>query len=175
MFCVLLMVAGNETTRNGISGGMKLLIEHPQVRQRLLDQPALIPDAVEEMLRLTSPVVSFVRTATQDHVLRDKTIKKGERVLMLYPSANRDAEEFAEPDTFDIDRKPLHVAFGIGNHFCLGANLARMEMRVAFREILRRMPDMQYKEDGPQMAKAALVRSFQHMRVRYTPESRRAA
>jgi cytochrome P450 len=175
MFCVLLMVAGNETTRNGISGGMTLLMDNPEAHEKLVKNPALIPDAVEEMLRMTSPVVSFTRTATQDHPLGDKVVKKGQRVLMLYPSANRDEDEFPKADVFDIARKPLHVAFGIGNHFCLGANLARMEMRVAFREILRRIPDLKYADDGPVMAKASLVRSFQHLRVRYTPESRRAA
>jgi len=170
MFCVLLMVAGNETTRNGLSGGMKLLIEHPRERQRLLDDPTLIPGAMEELLRLTSPVVSFLRTATEDTELVGKRIKKGEKVLMLYPSANRDADVFDRPDELDIDRNPQHLAFGIGNHFCLGANLARMELRVAFRELLRRTPDMRYANGGPVMAPSALVRSFQRMDVVFTPE-----
>ncbi len=171
MFCVLLMVAGNETTRNGLSGGMKLLIEHPEARQRLLDDPSLIPGAMEELLRLTSPVVSFIRTATQDTELCGKTIKKGEKVLMLYPSANRDSRQFDRPDELDIERNPQHLAFGIGNHFCLGANLARMELRVAFAELLKRTPDMGYKNGGPVMAPSALVRSFKHMEVVYTPEA----
>lgn len=171
MFCVLLLVAGNETTRNGISGGMKLLIENPEARQALIDQPEKIPAACEEMLRLTTPVISFVRTATEDTELRGTPIKKGQKVLMVYPSANRDADEFKDPDTLDIDRNPQHLAFGIGNHFCLGANLARMELRVTFREVLKRLPDMQYTNGGPVMAPSALVRSFQHMQVTYTPES----
>jgi len=170
MFCVLLLVAGNETTRNALSGGMQLLIEHPPARRRLLEQPELIPDAVEEMLRLTSPVISFVRTATEDTELAGRKIATGQRVLMVYPSANRDERVFEDPDTFDIDRKPLHLAFGIGNHFCLGANLARMELRVAFRELLRRLPDMEYAAGGPAMAPSALVRSFAQMDVRFTPE-----
>ena len=86
---------------------------------------------------------------------------------MLYPSANRDSEVFDRPDEFDLDRNPQHLAFGIGNHFCLGANLARMEMRVAFREILGRLPEMHYANGGPVMAPSALVRSFQHMDVVY--------
>lgn len=169
---ILLMVAGNETTRNGLSGGMQLLIENPEARQRLIDDPSLIPNAVEEMLRLVSPVVSFQRTATQDTQLRDVEIKQGDRVLMIYGSANRDESEFENADHFDIDRKPHHVAFGIGNHFCMGANLARMELRVALNEILRRIPDMRYASDGPERGNSALVRSVQHMYVKFTPERR---
>jgi cytochrome P450 family 142 subfamily A polypeptide 1 len=169
MLLVVLMVAGNETTRNALAGGMQLLIEHPDVRQRLIDDPARIPGAVEEMLRLTSPVHSFSRTATRDTVLRDREIRKGERVLMIYPSANRDADVFPDPDRFDIDRNPHHLAFGIGKHFCLGANLARMELRVAFAELLRRLPDMEYAAGGPILKPSALVRTMTEMKVRFTP------
>jgi len=168
---ILLMVAGNETTRNGLSGGMQLLIENPEARQRLIDDPSLIPAAVEEMLRLVSPVLSFQRTATQDTELGGVPIAKGEKILMIYGSANRDENEFENPDTFDIDRNPHHLAFGIGNHFCLGANLARMELRVAFEELLRRLPDMEYATDGPELGTSALVRSVQHLHVKYTPEA----
>ncbi len=168
--CVLLMVAGNETTRNGLTGMMQLLIENPEARQALVDDPSLIPDAVEEALRLTSPVLSFLRTATEDTELRGVSIKQGEKVLMIYGSANRDAEAFENPDVFDIHRKPHHLAFGIGNHFCMGANLARMELRVAFEEILRRFPDMEYAASGPEFSPSALVRSVAHMYVKYTPE-----
>jgi cytochrome P450 family 142 subfamily A polypeptide 1 len=172
--CILLMVAGNETTRNGLSGGMQLLIENPEARQRLIDDPSLIPDAIEEMLRLVSPVLSFQRTATQDTELRGVKIAKGQKALMIYGSANRDAEQFENPEVFDIDRKPQHVAFGIGNHFCLGANLARMELRVAFAELLRRFPDMRYSRGGPEMGLSALVRSVKHLHVAYTPEAQSA-
>ena len=168
---ILLMVAGNETTRNGLSGGMQLLIEHPEEQRRLAEDPSLIPGAVEEILRLVSPVLSFQRTATADTELHGTPIKKGERVLMLYGSANRDERQFDAPETFDIDRRPQHLAFGMGNHFCLGANLARMELRVALTEILRRLPDMRYATTGPQFGESALVRNVQHMYVRYTPES----
>ena len=167
---ILLMVAGNETTRNGLSGAMQLLIENPDVRQRLIDDPSLIPAAIEEILRLVSPVLSFQRTATEDTELRGVPIKKGERVLMVYGSANQDVEAFENPEKFDIDRNPHHLAFGIGNHFCLGANLARMELRVALVELLRRLPDMRYATGGPELGESALVRSVKHLHVKFTPE-----
>jgi cytochrome P450 family 142 subfamily A polypeptide 1 len=168
--CVLLLVAGNETTRNGLSGAMQLLIENPDVQKRLAANPSLIPGAIEEMLRLVSPVLSFARTATRDTSLRGVPIAKGQKVLMIYGAANRDPEAFPEPDRLDIDRHPHHLAFGIGNHFCMGANLARMELRVALTEILRRLPDMRYAKNGPEFGSSALVRSVKHMHVRFTPE-----
>ena len=153
---------------------MQLLIENPGERQKLIENPSLIPVAVEEMVRVVSPVHAFSRTATRDLELRGKTIRQGQRVLLLYPSANRDADVFEQPDCFRIDRNPTHLGFGVGTHFCLGANLARMEMRVAFEELLRRIPDMQYSAGGPVLLPAALVRSCVEMKVRFTPERRPA-
>ena len=171
MLLTLLLVAGNETTRNALSGGMQLLIEHPEQRQQLIDDPALIPSAVEEMLRLVSPVHSFARTVTEDTELRGQKLLEGQKVLIVYPAGNFDPREFDDPDSFRVDRKPNHVAFGVGSHFCLGANLARMEMRVAFAECLRRLPDMEYASGGPVIVPSSLVRSCSEMKVRFTPES----
>ena len=171
MFCVLLLVAGNETTRNAISGGMQLLIENPGEREKLLADPGLLKSAVEEMVRLVSPVHSFARTATRTSELRGRTIEEGQKVLLMYPSANVDADEFEDPERFRVDRNPHHVGFGIGPHFCLGANLARMEMRVAFEQLLERLPDMEFADDeGPVLKPSSLVRTCERMRVRYTPE-----
>jgi len=168
---VILLVAGNETTRNAISGGMQLLIENPDERRKLLEDPSKIPAACEEMVRLVSPVHSFGRTVMRDTELRGRKLRAGEQVLLLYPSANRDAAVFEDPDAFRVDRHPTHVGFGVGSHFCLGANLARMEMRVAFAELLRRFPDMEYAGSGPEIVPAALVRSCVHMPVRFTPQA----
>ena len=140
MFLVQLLVAGNETTRNLIAGGLVALAEHPEQYERLRQDPALVPSAVEELLRWTSPVLSFMRTATSDTELRGVPIAAGEPLLMLFASANRDEEVFG-PSAGDLDvgRSPNpHIAFGFGNHFCLGAALARLEGRVVLEELLQR-------------------------------------
>ena len=136
-----------------------------------MNNPDLIPMAVEEIVRHVSPVLNFVRTATEDTELRGTAIKKGEKVLMLYPSANRDSEVFDDPEAFKIDRDPNpHMGFGVGVHFCLGANLARMEIRVVLEEVLRRMPNLAYTNGPPKMHASTLVRNFVTMPVRFTPE-----
>lgn len=159
MFLVLILVAGNETTRNAMSGGMQLLIDNPDQRERLAANPDLMPSAVDEMLRLTSPVHSFTRTLTRDIEFGGSSMSEGDDVLMLYPSANRDAAQFEHPDAFLVDRAPKHLAFGIGPHFCLGASLARMEMQVVFTTVLQRMSDFAYVDGGPVIAPSALVRN----------------
>jgi len=143
MFMTLLLVAGNETTRNAITGGMLALMEHPEQCALLRRQPELIHRAVEEILRWVTPIICFRRTATQDAEIRGQAVAAGDRVLMLYQSANRDERVFVDPDRFDVTRDPNpHVAFGIGTHFCLGANLARAELRIMVEELVRRFPDM---------------------------------
>ena len=136
-YFVLIIAAGNETTRNAITGGVHALLHHPDQRDRLAADPAgMVESAAEEILRWTSPVVQFARTATRDYELNGTTIHAGDTVTLWYPSANRDERQFADPYTFDIGRRPnLHLAFGFGEHFCLGANLARWELRAVFREL----------------------------------------
>lgn len=177
MFMTLLMVAGNETTRNGMSGGMLVLSENPDEYRRLVANPELLPSAVEEILRWTAPIVGFRRTATQDTELRGKKIREGDKVLMLYQSANRDEEVFAEPDRFLIDRQPNdHLTFGIGTHFCLGANLARMEIRTLFEELIRRVPDIQVAPGAqPVRVPSPLVRGISSLPVTFTPERQTVA
>ena len=170
MLLTILLVAGNETTRNGLSGGMQMLIENPSERQKLIDDPALIPGAVEEMIRIVSPVHSFSRTITRDTELHGRELKQGQEILMVYPIANRDPRVFEAPDEFQVERNPTHLGFGVGSHFCLGANLARMEMRVAFTELLKRLPDMEYTHGGPVLKPSSLVRSCTEMKVEFTPE-----
>jgi cholest-4-en-3-one 26-monooxygenase len=143
-FFLLLAVAGNETTRNLISGGMRALIEHPEERARVLADPSLLPSAIEEMLRWVSPLIHFRRTATRDVEMHGTTIREGDKVVIYYPSANNDERVFVNPQTFDVSRRPNdHLAFGIGEHFCLGANLARLEIRLIFEEMLERLPDLE--------------------------------
>ncbi|SHL30449.1 Cytochrome P450 [Pseudonocardia thermophila] len=135
----LFAVAGNETLRNGIPGGMIALLTHPDARRALRADPGLLPDAVEEVLRWWTPVMVFRRTATKDTEIAGQPIAAGEKVVVSFASANRDEAVFAEPDVFDIHRRPTaHLAFGQGPHFCLGAQLARLQMRTLFAELLAR-------------------------------------
>jgi cytochrome P450 len=144
VFFMLLMNAGSETTRNLITGGTLALFEHPDQRARLVEQPDLLPSAIEEMLRWVTPVMHFRRTAREDLELAGQPIAAGDKVVMWYTSANRDEAQFPESDVFDIARTPNeHVAFGAGGpHFCLGASLARLEARILFEEMLTRMPTL---------------------------------
>jgi cytochrome P450 len=171
MLMTLLLVAGNETTRNAISGGMLALMENPEQRDLLRRRPDLIDSAVEEILRYVSPIICFRRTATAPTEIRGQAIRADERVLMLYQSANRDEAVFPEPDRFDVTREPNpHVAFGIGTHFCLGANLARMELRVMVRELVERLPDMRVAPGAvPTRVASTLVRGISSLPVVFTP------
>ena len=176
-FMTILLVAGNETTRNAISGGMVALSENPDEWRRLRENPELLPLAVEEILRWVTPVVGFRRSVLEDTEIRGQPIRTGERVVMLYQSANRDEEAFVDADRFRVDRRPNdHLAFGIGTHFCLGANLARAEIRVMFRELIRRLPDIRMAPGArPEMVRSALVRGIASLPVVFTPEQKTRA
>jgi cytochrome P450 len=144
MFLIQLLVAGNETTRNLLSGGLAALAAHPEQWAALRTDPDLIPGAVEELLRWTTPVISFMRTATADCSVRGQAVAAGDPVLLLYASANRDEEVFgADADQLRVDRHPNpHVSFGFGPHFCLGAALARLEGRVVLSELVTRFASL---------------------------------
>ena len=148
-FMMLLVVAGNETTRNQTSHLMRLLIEHPEQYQMLVDDPSLVEDAVEESLRYNSPVIYFRRTAMQDCELGGRQIKKGQKVMMFYQSASSDEKNFKDPDVFDITRPKREMvrenlrAFGIGEHFCLGSHLARLQLNTVMSEIVRHVRNPQ--------------------------------
>ncbi|MBO2462044.1 cytochrome P450 [Actinomadura sp. LCR2-06] len=142
-YFLLLVVAGNETTRHAITHAMRALIEHPEQAERLRDEPELMPVAVEEFLRWASPVYHFRRTATCDTEIGGTAIRAGDKVVLWFASANRDEEVFADPYRFDVTRAPNdHIAFGKGAHFCLGSALARLEMRIMFEELLPRLADV---------------------------------
>jgi cytochrome P450 len=149
-FCMSLLVAGNETTRHLISGGLVALAEHPEQRAALAADETLIPAAVEEMLRWVTPILAMARTTTRPVQLGGAEVGRDSYLVMLYAAANRDETVFgADADTFDVTRSPNpHLAFGIGEHFCLGAQLARLEARIVFTEVLRRWPDYQILAGG---------------------------
>ena len=170
VFFMLLAVAGTETTRNVIGLGMEALFERPELWQRLVANPDLLDTAVEEMLRWVTPVMYFRRTATRDLELGGEQIEAGDKVVIWYSSANRDENVFVDPDTFDITRSwNEHVAFGGGgSHFCLGASLARMEIRVMFDELIRRIPDL--RQAGPaQRLRSSQINGIKHLPVAFAP------
>ena len=173
LFFLLLTVAGNETTRNLMSGAMHAFFQHPEQWQRLLGDRTLLPTAVDEMLRFVTPVMNFRRTAMCDVTLSGTDIKKGDKVVFFHASANRDEDVFDDPDTFDVGRNPNpHIAFGGGGpHFCLGANLARMEIRVMFEHLLDRMPDIRRRGDL-QRLQSRFINGVKHLPVAFTPSAR---
>lgn len=166
-FYLLLVVAGNETTRNATSGGLLALIENPTEFDKVRRDPALLKPLVEEILRWTSPVVHFCRTPVHDVEIRGERIRAGDRMVLFYPSANRDEDVFDAPDTFRVERTPnRHLAFGIGEHFCLGAHVARLELEVIFRHIVARMEQVELA--GPvERLRSSVVGGIKHMPIRY--------
>jgi cytochrome P450 len=175
-FFVLLVVAGNETTRNAISHGMLALCDYPEQRAIwAADFETIAPTAVEEIVRWATPVIHFRRTATRDTTLRGQSIRAGEKVVLWYCSANRDEAVFDRPFRFDVRREPNeHVGFGgPGPHFCLGAHLARREITVMFREIFRRLPDLQIN-GAPDRLASFFIHGIKRMRCEFTPGGRHA-
>jgi len=170
LFFITLIVAGNETTRNLINHSLLALLDHPEQAQRLRDDPSLWDSGVEEMLRWGSSIHNFRRTATQDTELRGVPIKEGDKVVMYYASANRDEDVFVDPHTFDISRTPNdHVTFGGGGaHFCLGASLARAEIRATMRQLVDRLPDIELAGE-PARLHSDFVNGIKTMPVRFTP------
>jgi len=172
MFCLTLLVAGNETTRHLLSGGLQILSEHPDQRDRLTADRALIPQAVEEMLRWITPIQAMGRTARTDLVFGGQDIAEGDYLVMLYASGNRDEEAFGPTaDRFDVGRpiSPTHVAFGFGEHLCLGAPLARLEARVFWEELLARYPAFEVA-GPPEMTVSTLVRGPRSLPVVLAPQ-----
>lgn len=171
MFMLLLVVAGNETTRNATTGGVLALLRNPdQLAYVRDDLDARLPAAIEELLRWTSPVIHFRRTATRDVELRGTQIRQGDAVVLWYPSANRDEEVFADPFTLDLTRDPNpHVAFGGGGpHFCLGAHLARTELRLILQQVLTRLDDLELTGE-PDPLQSNFIGGIKHLPMRWTP------
>ncbi|MCD9624613.1 cytochrome P450 [Rhabdothermincola salaria] len=171
---LLILIGGDETTRHVLTGGALALMEWPDQRQHLidhLDEPESMETAVEELLRWVTPIKNMSRTVTRDLELRGEQLHEGDQVMLMYPAANRDPRVFDEPDRFDVQRNPNpHLAFGFGPHFCLGSSLARLELRVMFSEVLRRMPDLELATDEPLEWRASnFITGPEAMPVRFTP------
>jgi len=170
---LLILIGGDETTRHVISGGMYQLLRHPDQWRLLVEDPERIPVAVEEMLRWVTPIKNMARTVTRDTTYAGRDLETGQKMLMLYPSANRDEDVFEDPFRFDVTRQPNdHLAFGFGVHFCMGSNLARTELRVMFEEVLRRLPDLALVDERePARRPANFVSGYESMPVRFSPAS----
>jgi cytochrome P450 family 142 subfamily A polypeptide 1 len=173
---LLILVGGDETTRHVISGGMEQLLRHRDQRQRLAGDPSLLPIAIEEMLRWVSPIKNMCRILTRDTTFFGADLGAGQKVMLLYESANFDEGEFDQPEKFDSARQPNdHLAFGFGTHFCLGNSLARLELKVMFERLLARLPDMGLAHDQPLPRRPAnFISGLQTMPVRFSPTRRLA-
>ncbi|MGH0033948.1 MAG: cytochrome P450 [Myxococcota bacterium] len=166
-YFALLVVAGNETTRNAASGGLLAFVENPGELAKLRATPELLDPAVEEIVRWTAPVIQFCRTAREDVEIHGAKVRAGDSLCLLYPSANRDEEAFEDPDVFRVDRRPNpHLGFGIGEHFCLGANLARLELKMIFAELSQRMDEVELA--GPvERMRSSFLGGVKRMPIRF--------
>jgi len=166
---VLLMAAGNDSTKATYCSGMRALMENPDQRRLVLDDPSLVPAVVEESLRMFPAFGHFARTATRDTELHGQAIREGEKLVMWYPSSNRDETRYEDADRFDVTRNPEHQAFGAGGrHFCLGTALARLELRILIEETLARFPDMQIA-DTPKYVESPFANQLKTLPVRLRP------
>lgn len=174
MFLILLVVAGNETTRNALTGGLVAFSRFPDQHRKLVENPELMDLAVDEIVRYVSPVMSFMRTVTEDHTHEGVDLRAGDRMFLLYQSANRDEAVFDAPDDFRVDRDPNpHLGFGVGTHYCLGANLARAEINVVFTELFARLRDIRAVDpEAVDRGDSSLVLALKHLPAVFTPESR---
>ncbi|MFC7587883.1 cytochrome P450 [Nonomuraea antimicrobica] len=172
MFFFLLVIAGNDTVRSALPGGLIALLDHPAEHRRLLAHPELLDSAIEEMLRWHPPVLSFRRTAVHDTVLAGQPIAAGDKVVVFHGAANYDERVFADPMRFDITRQLNdHVSFGDGPHVCLGARFARLQLRALYRELLWRLPDMELA-GPPDRLVSNFIAGVKHLPIRYTPVPR---
>jgi cytochrome P450 len=166
-YYVIAATAGHDTTASAIAGGLQALIENPDQMEKLKKDPSLVSTAADEIIRWVTPVKHFMRTATEDYTISGVTIKKGESVLLAYPSANRDEEVFDKPNVFDISRSPnKHLAFGFGVHYCLGAMLARMEIKAILTELIPRLKSVELAGE-PSLMKTLFVGGLKHLPIRY--------
>jgi cholest-4-en-3-one 26-monooxygenase len=166
-YCELMVEAGNETTRNAISGGLLAFSQHRGEWERLRAHPELLADAVEEVLRWVSPITHFTRMATEDYELRDARIRSGDHVALFWASGNRDEEVFTDPFTFRVDRRPNpHLSFGVGEHFCMGAHVARVELEAIFRHLLARLESFEVSGRVERLS-SAVNGAIKHLPLRY--------
>jgi cytochrome P450 len=168
---LLIVFAGNDTTRNTISGSMKLLTEFPDQRRALMADMSLLPNAVDELIRMVSPVIYMRRTATCDAEIGGQKIAEGEKVVMYFSAANRDPSVFPDPDRLDIRRANAskNIAFGFGPHVCIGKRVAQLQLEEVYRQLLRRLPDIEYA-GGIDVAPNNFVHAIRKLPVRFTPE-----
>jgi cytochrome P450 family 142 subfamily A polypeptide 1 len=166
---LLILIGGDETSRHVLTDGMLALLGHPDQLAVLRDDPEAMELGVEELLRWVSPIKNMARTVTADVVVRGEQLHEGDQLILLYPSANRDEAVFERPEALDLSREPNpHLAFGFGPHFCLGASLARLELRVMFRELLTRLPDLELVGATPYRP-SNFISGPEAMPVRFTP------